>query len=232
MSVLIVDDDETILIALRLLLKNEGMSCVACRSPQEALAAVKREACQLALVDLNYVHDTTSGKEGLALISALRELDEDLPIVAMTGWGTIGIAVEAMQRGAADFVEKPWDDNNRLLSIIRTQMKLRSAQHRARALSAENALLREQSEDTDMVCDIRDDRCALRGADPLRADQPARLQQYDQRPAGERVHAGTRGVRRIGQHHRPGRHVRSLLHGSGFQGAHVDDTADRGAASL
>lgn len=153
MSVLIVDDDETILIALRLLLKNEGMSCVACRSPQEALAAVKRENCQLALVDLNYVHDTTSGKEGLALISALRELDEDLPIVAMTGWGTISVAVEAMQRGAADFVEKPWDDNNRLLSIIRTQMKLRTAQRRARTLSAENALLREQSEGADLICE-------------------------------------------------------------------------------
>lgn len=153
MSVLIVDDDENILVALRLLLKNEGMSCVVCRSPQEALVAVRREACQLALVDLNYVRDTTSGREGLALISALREVDEDLPVVAMTGWGTIGIAVEAMQRGAADFVEKPWDDNSRLLNIIRTQMKLRTAQRRAKTLSAENALLREQRESTALICE-------------------------------------------------------------------------------
>lgn len=75
------------------------MACVTCHSPQEALAALRRDSCQLALVDLNYVEDTISGKEGLALITALRQVDEALPIVAMTGWGTIGIAVEAMRRG-------------------------------------------------------------------------------------------------------------------------------------
>src|SRR5262249_20233659 len=123
MAVLIVDDDENILHTLSLLLKSEGVECVACRSPQEALAALGRASSQLALVDLNYVEDTTSGKEGLALITAMRQLDEELPIVAMTGWGTIGIAVEAMQRGATDFVEKPWNDNTRLLSIVRTQIK-------------------------------------------------------------------------------------------------------------
>ena len=143
MTILIVDDDESILTTLRVLLKSEGMSCIACRSPAEAVAAVRREACQLALVDLNYVEDTTSGKEGLALIAALREVVEDLPIIAMTGWGTIGIAVEAMQRGAVDFVEKPWE-NNRLLSTIRTQLALRAAQGRERKLTAENALLRQQ----------------------------------------------------------------------------------------
>lgn len=143
MTILIVDDDESILTALRVLLKSEGMSCIACRSPAEAIAAARRETCQLALVDLNYVEDTTSGKEGLALIAALREAAEDLPVVAMTGWGTIGIAVEAMQRGAVDFVEKPWD-NNRLLSTIRTQLALRAAQGRERKLTAENALLRQQ----------------------------------------------------------------------------------------
>jgi len=153
MPVLIVDDDENILIALRLLLKSEGMSCVACRSPKEALVAARREACQLALVDLNYVGDTTSGQEGLALITALRELDEELPIIAMTAWGTIGIAVEAMRRGAGDFVEKPWDDNNRLLASIRTQMKLRASQGREKKLSAENALLREEHESKMLICE-------------------------------------------------------------------------------
>ncbi len=143
MTILIVDDDESILTALRVLLKSEGMSCIACRSPAEAIAAARREACQLALVDLNYVEDTTSGKEGLALIANLREAVEDLPVIAMTGWGTIGIAVEAMQRGAVDFVEKPWE-NNRLLSTIRTQLALRAAQGRERKLTAENALLRQQ----------------------------------------------------------------------------------------
>jgi len=152
MSVLIVDDDENVLVALKLLLKSEGMDCAACRSPQQALATFRRESCQMALVDLNYFDDTTSGKEGLALITALRAADEDLPIVAMTGWATIGIAVEAMQRGAVDFVEKPWDDNNRLLTIIRTQMKLRAVQGRERKLSAENALLREQGAGSMLVC--------------------------------------------------------------------------------
>jgi DNA-binding NtrC family response regulator len=98
MAVLVVDDDENILHTLTLLLKSEGMECFACRSPQDALAALRKTSSQLALVDLNYVEDTTSGREGLALITALRQMDEELPIVAMTGWGTIGIAVEAMQR--------------------------------------------------------------------------------------------------------------------------------------
>lgn len=150
MPILIVDDDESILTALRLLLLSEGMSCIACRSPAEALAAVRREPCQLALVDLNYVEDTTSGKEGLALIAALCEAVEDLPVIAMTGWGTIGIAVEAMQRGAADFVEKPWD-NNRLLTTIRTQLKLGAMQGREKKLRAESALLYERDVDHRMI---------------------------------------------------------------------------------
>jgi DNA-binding NtrC family response regulator len=145
MSVLIVDDDDRILLALKLLLKSEGMPCMVCHSPQEALATVSREKCELALVDLNYVQDTTSGKEGLDLITALRAIDDELPIVAMTGWGTIGIAVQAMQRGAADFIEKPWEDNNRMLNVIRTQTKLGAAQARERKLRAENVLLREGS---------------------------------------------------------------------------------------
>jgi DNA-binding NtrC family response regulator len=148
MPVLVVDDDDSILHALTLLLKSEGMECVTCRSPKEALAAQRRESCQLALVDLNYVEDTTSGKEGLALISALRQADEEMPVIAMTGWGTIGIAVEAMQRGAADFVEKPWNENTRLLNIIRTQLRLGEAQRRDRKLSAENALLRDSANRT------------------------------------------------------------------------------------
>ena len=152
MAVLIVDDDENILAALKLLLKSENMECIACRSPAEALAAQRLGECQMALVDLNYIDDTTSGKEGLDLISALRGADEDLPIIAMTGWGSIGVAVEAMRRGAVDFVEKPWDDNNRILNAIRTQLKLRAAQNRERKLSAENALLREHAENATLVC--------------------------------------------------------------------------------
>ncbi len=145
MTVLLADDDDKILLALKVLLKSEGMKCIACRSPAEALEALRRESCQLALVDLNYVRDTTSGREGMSLITAFREVDDTLPIVAMTGWGSVGVAVEAMQRGAVDFIEKPWGDNNRLLSIIRTQMRLGAAQQRAKKLSAENALLRDHA---------------------------------------------------------------------------------------
>ena len=114
MAVLIADDDQNIITALRLLLKNEGLAPVACNTPREVLEKIQQQAFQLALIDLNYHQDTTSGKEGLELISSIRKIDEQLPIIVMTGWGTVGVAVEAMQRGAMDFVEKPWDDNNRL----------------------------------------------------------------------------------------------------------------------
>ncbi len=144
MAVLVADDDKNIITALNLLLKSEGLDVLACQSPKEALAALHRQAFELALVDLNYHEDTTSGKEGLELITELKKINEDLPIIAMTGWGTIGIAVEAMQRGAVDFVEKPWSDNNRLLTSIRTQIKLGQSQQREKKLSAENDLLREQ----------------------------------------------------------------------------------------
>lgn len=143
MAILIVDDDESILTALRVLLSSEGIACVPCRWPADAVAAARRETYDLALVDLNYVEDTTSGEEGLALIAALRSAAEDLPVIAMTGWGTIGIAVEAMRRGAVDFVEKPWE-NNRLLATVRTHLALSAAQGRERRLSAENSLLRER----------------------------------------------------------------------------------------
>ncbi len=153
LTVLVVDDDEKIQLALKLLLKSEGMSCVACRSPQEALASVRQVRPQLALVDLNYVADTTSGQEGLSLVTALREADEELPIVAMTGWASIPLAVEAMRRGAVDFLEKPWGDNNRLLNVIRTQLRLGEATQRARKLTAENALLRSKGGDERVICE-------------------------------------------------------------------------------
>lgn len=153
MTVLVVDDDEKIQLALKLLLKSEGMSCLVCRSPGEALNSVRQTHFQLALVDLNYVADTTSGQEGLNLISALREADEELPIVAMTGWGSVAVAVEAMRRGAVDFLEKPWGDNNRLLNVIRTQMRLGEAREREKKLTAENALLRSGGSEQRVICE-------------------------------------------------------------------------------
>ena len=109
MAVLVVDDDENILHTLTLLLKSEGMECFACRSPQEALAALRKTSSQLALVDLNYVEDTTSGREGLALITALRQMDEELPIVAMTGWGQERDKQAALRAGFDMHLTKPAD---------------------------------------------------------------------------------------------------------------------------
>jgi DNA-binding NtrC family response regulator len=144
MTILIVDDDASIVRALSFLLTSEGIESVTCDSPGAALEAVRRQSFDVALVDLNYRDDTTSGKEGLALIEALRGVVADLPVVAMTGWGTIGVAVEAMRLGAVDFIEKPWD-NHRLLTVLRTQTKLRAADDRARRLEAENAVLRQHT---------------------------------------------------------------------------------------
>jgi DNA-binding NtrC family response regulator len=154
MTILIVDDDASIVRALRLLLTSEGLDSAGCASPEAALEAVRRQSFQVALVDLNYRDDTTSGKEGLALIGALRDAVEDLPIIAMTGWGTIGIAVEAMQRGAVDFIEKPWD-NHRLLNVIRMQIRLGEAVQRERRLRAENLLLRAQDDGGTIVSHSR-----------------------------------------------------------------------------
>jgi DNA-binding NtrC family response regulator len=126
MSILIADDDTSIIVALKLLLNSEGIESEACQTPDAVLQRIRERSFQLALIDLNYCKDTTSGAEGLELISSIRKLDENLPIVVMTGWATIPLVVDAMQRGAADFVEKPWDDNQRLLNIIRTQRRRRA----------------------------------------------------------------------------------------------------------
>ena len=101
----------------------------------------KRGQHDLALIDLNYARDTTSGVEGLDLLPQLRQVDQTLPVVVMTAWGTVGMAVEAMHRGAGDFIQKPWE-NARLLAVLRTQVELGRALRRTRRLEAENALLR------------------------------------------------------------------------------------------
>jgi DNA-binding NtrC family response regulator len=95
----------------------------------------------LLMMDLNYTRDTTSGQEGLEVIPKLQEIDSTLPIVVMTAWATIDLAVEAMKRGARDFVPKPWE-NERLLAIVRTQIELAGALRKGRKLEAANQLLR------------------------------------------------------------------------------------------
>jgi len=139
--VLIADDQADVLEALRLLLKAEGFQLETSSSPAGALAAVEAREFDVALIDLNYTRDTTSGEEGLNLLSRAQGLDPTLPVVVMTAWGSVEIAVEAMRRGARDFIQKPWD-NARLLAIIRTQIELSQALRKGQRLEAENSLLR------------------------------------------------------------------------------------------
>jgi DNA-binding NtrC family response regulator len=139
--VLIADDQPAVIEALRLLLKGEGFEIKAVASPSDVLEALSRQSFDAALIDLNYTRDTTSGQEGLDLLARVREIDPQLPVVVMTAWGSVEVAVEAMQRGASDFVQKPWD-NARLLSIIRTQTELARALRKGERLEAENLMLR------------------------------------------------------------------------------------------
>lgn len=138
---LIADDQPHILEALRLLLKPEGYQLEMVRTPALALDALAHGSFDGVLIDLNYTRDTTSGLEGLDLVTRVKELDAQLPVVVMTAWGNIELAVEAMRRGAGDFIQKPWE-NARLLNILRTQMELHRSQKRAQWLEAENRILR------------------------------------------------------------------------------------------
>src|SRR6266853_2002734 len=145
--VLLADDQPDIRDALRLLLKNEGYETQPASSPAEALAAIENREFDAVLMDLNYTRDTTSGQEGLDLLSRIQIVDSGLPVVVMTAWSSIEVAVEAMRRGARDFLQKPWE-NTRLLSILRTQIDLRQALRHASRLEAENRLLRAESRPT------------------------------------------------------------------------------------
>jgi DNA-binding NtrC family response regulator len=139
--ILIADDQPDVLEALRILLKGAGHQTDAVNSLAGIFNALDKKDYALLLMDLNYTRDTTSGQEGLEVIPKLQEIDSTLPIVVMTAWATIDLAVEAMKRGARDFVPKPWD-NERLLSIVRTQIELAGALRKGRKLEAANQLLR------------------------------------------------------------------------------------------
>jgi DNA-binding NtrC family response regulator len=139
--ILIADDQPHILEALELLLKPAGYLLETTTSPGGVLEAISRENFDGILIDLNYTRDTTSGNEGLDLLTRIQAIDSQLPVVVMTAWGSIELAVEAMRRGARDFIQKPWE-NARLLSILRTQIDLYRALKRAQWLEAENRVLR------------------------------------------------------------------------------------------
>ncbi|MFP4541797.1 MAG: sigma-54-dependent transcriptional regulator [Opitutales bacterium] len=139
--VLVADDQPDILKAMRLLLKGEGMRAKTVTTPVEALEAIEKEAFDVAVIDLNYARDTTSGQEGLDLIRRIQKVDADLPIVVMTAWATVDLAVEAMREGADDFIQKPWD-NARVIATVQAQAHLHRAKRRAGLLEAENRALK------------------------------------------------------------------------------------------
>src|ERR1700736_4152467 len=139
--ILVADDQPDVLEALRILLKGAGYQIDAVTSPAGIFNALEKKDYALLIMDLNYTRDTTSGQEGLEVIPKITEIANPLPIVVMTAWATIDLAVEAMKRGARDFVPKPWD-NERLLTIVRTQGELAAALRKGRRLEAANQLLR------------------------------------------------------------------------------------------
>lgn len=142
--ILIADDQADVLEALRLLLKGERYTIETASSPAAVLKTVDSQELDVVLIDLNYARDTTSGTEGLDLLTKIHEKDPTLPVVVMTAWGSVDLAVEAMRRGARDFIQKPWD-NARLLTVLRTQVELAAALRRGQHLEAENLALRDSA---------------------------------------------------------------------------------------
>jgi len=142
-NILIADDQPDVLEALRFLVKGEGYTAEAVTSPAAAVDAVESRDFDAVLMDLNYTRDTTSGQEGLELLNRIQTLDTTLPVIVMTAWGSVELAVEAMRRGARDFIQKPWD-NARLSAILKTQIELGRALRKGQRLEAENRALRAE----------------------------------------------------------------------------------------
>jgi DNA-binding NtrC family response regulator len=141
--ILIADDQADVLEALRFLVKGEGYQAEAVTSPGAVIDCVESRDFDAVLMDLNYTRDTTSGQEGLDLLNRIQTLDATLPVIVMTAWGSVELAVEAMRRGARDFIQKPWD-NARLSSILKTQIELGRALRKGQRLEAENRALRAE----------------------------------------------------------------------------------------
>jgi DNA-binding NtrC family response regulator len=138
LRVLVADDQTDVIEAVRLLLESEGMTIIAATTPAQALDAVRTQAVHAALVDLNFEQGRTSGDQGLDLVTRLHQVDSMLPITVMTAWSSIGLALEAMRRGAKDFVEKPFDEA-RLIATLRSQAELCQALRRIAELEAQLA---------------------------------------------------------------------------------------------
>src|SRR5215471_14254834 len=131
--ILIADDQADVREALLLLFKSEGFPAQTAESPAQVIELMRKEEFALVLMDLNYSRDTTSGEEGLELLLRIQELDATVPVVVMTAWANVELAVEAMRRGARDFIQKPWD-NVRLLTIVRTQLEFSQALRKGKRL--------------------------------------------------------------------------------------------------
>ncbi len=142
-TILIADDQPDVIEALRFLIKGEGYQAESVASPAGILDAIERREFEALLMDLNYQRDTTSGQEGLDLLSRIQSLDNTLPVIVMTAWGSVELAVEAMRRGARDFIQKPWD-NARVSAILKTQIELGRALRKGQRLEAENRALRAE----------------------------------------------------------------------------------------
>jgi DNA-binding NtrC family response regulator len=145
--ILVADDQPAVLDALKMLLRSEGFQVDTVRSPQVALESLGIREYDTVLLDLNYARDTTSGQEGMGLLESIRAIDSQLPVIVMTAWGTIELAVEAVRRGARDFIQKPWDDE-RLVNTVRNQAELCQALRKGQRLEAENKLFRSQGRPT------------------------------------------------------------------------------------
>ncbi len=140
-TILVADDQPDIIEALRLLLKGAGYSVESARSVAAIVAAVESRTLDVVLMDLNYTRDTTSGREGLSALRRIRQVDDSLPVIVMTAWGSVDGAVDAIRNGASDYVEKPWD-NTRLLTTVNTQVELGKAVRAGRRLERENRALK------------------------------------------------------------------------------------------
>jgi DNA-binding NtrC family response regulator len=156
---MLADDQQDVLIALRLLLADDGYTLETATTPTGVLSAIEERAFDAVLMDLNYTRDTTSGREGLTLLQCIRGMDSGLPVIVMTAWGSIEGAVDAMRHGANDYIEKPWNDE-RLRSTLRTQIELGRAVRQSARLQAQNERLQRSGLPT-MIGDSPGMRAAL-----------------------------------------------------------------------
>jgi DNA-binding NtrC family response regulator len=158
--ILAADDQPHVLSALKLLLRSEGFEIETAASPAAVYRAVEGRTFDALLIDLNYARDTTSGAEGLELLERLHAYDELLPVVVMTAWGSVDLAVAAMRLGARDFVQKPWE-NEKLLATLRTQVELGRALRKGQRLEAENRVLRGDDKRPTLIAESRTMRPVL-----------------------------------------------------------------------